>query len=129
LHIIEASKVGSGILLMTFELTVGGTWTRKPISSGSKPTEIGSRASVCVDRRNNVYLILPGNSDSSLEIMMAPKEDDYSRFESIWRSEGFDGEPLVDVQRLEASNILSVFTRTEKNAEGDRNIVVLDFTL
>jgi hypothetical protein len=51
------------------------------------------------------------------------------KFETVWTRTGFDGEPLVDVQRLEVSNTLSVFTRTDKNADGKRFAVVLDFVL
>jgi hypothetical protein len=83
-----------------------------------------------VDRENNVYLILPGNSDSSLEIQQARADEGYKKFESVWRCEaGYDGEPLVDVQRLEVSDILSIFTRTAKDNEGRCEVVVLDFTL
>ena len=99
------------------------------MNSISQPTDRGARGSVCVDRGNNVYLILPGNSDSSLEIMRARKGDSEVRFELIWRSKGYDGEPLVDLQRLEASDVLSIFTRTEKNAKWLRSVVVLDFSL
>jgi hypothetical protein len=81
---------------------------------------------MCVDRKNNVYLILPGNLDSSLSIMRGSKDQGYDVFEAIWTGEGFDAEPLVDVQRLEASETLSVFTRTKGEK---RSIVVLDFTL
>jgi D-alanine-D-alanine ligase-like ATP-grasp enzyme len=85
---------------------------------------------MCVDRENFIYLILPGNSDSSLEIMQASPKNDYKEFETVWRAEeGFDGEPLVDVQRLETSNVLSIFTRTSKNSDGISSIVVLDFQL
>lgn len=49
-------------------------------------------------------------------------------FESIW-SDGYDGEPLVDMQLLETSNILSIFTRSCNSVGGESNAVVLDFTL
>jgi hypothetical protein len=84
---------------------------------------------MCVDRNNNIYLILPGNADSSLSIVKGHAKDGYSKFETIWISHGFGGEPLVDVQRLETSNILSVFTRTERTTGGERDVVVLDFLL
>jgi hypothetical protein len=61
--------------------------------------------------------------------MLARKDEQYTRFVSIWRGEGFDGEPLVEVQRLETSDVLSVFTRTSRSAISDSNVVVLDFTL
>jgi len=105
-------------------------WSRRSIASASPPTEIGARGSICVDRQNVVYLILPGNSDSSLEIMQASPKNNYEEFENVWMAEeGFDGEPLVDVQRLETSNVLSIFTRTSKNLDGIRNVVVLNFYL
>jgi hypothetical protein len=60
---------------------------------------------------------------------MQAQKDDYGTFKSIWRSDGYEGEPLVDVGRLEASDVLSVFTRTAKNLDGKRSVVVLDFSL
>jgi hypothetical protein len=107
-----------------------GTWLKRPIMSTSPPTEIGARGSICVDRKNNVYLVLPGNSDSSLEILQARSEDKHEKFETVWRCEnGYDGEPLVDVQRLETSDTLSLFTRTDKNGGGIRSVAVVDFYL
>jgi len=58
--------------------------------------------------------------------MRANKGGEYELFQTVWTGDGFDGEPTIDIQRLEASEeaILSVFTRTK----GDkRNVVVLDF--
>jgi hypothetical protein len=104
-------------------------WSTMEVPSPSKPTETGSRGSMCVDRNNNVYLILPGNSDSSLSIVRGQMKNGWFEFETIWTRTGFDGEPLVDVQRLEVSNTLSVFTRTDRNADGKRLVVVLDFVL
>jgi hypothetical protein len=95
----------------------------------SLPTETGSRGSICVDRANNVYLILPGNLDSSLSIMKGRMIDGGWTFQTIWTRDGFDGEPLVDAQRLEISNTLSVFTRTSRKADGRRDVVVMDFVL
>jgi hypothetical protein len=60
--------------------------------------------------------------------VLARKDEAYASFKSIWRSDGYDGEPLVDVQRLEVSDVLSVFTRTSSRGGGS-NVVVLDFAL
>lgn len=98
------------------------------IEAESKPTETGNRGSICVDRGNDVVLVLPGNIDSSLSVMMARKSEGYRKWATVWRSEGFDGEPCVDVGGLEVSNVLSVFTRTE-DVDGERSVVVLDFDL
>lgn len=106
-----------------------GAWTRTIIDSVPKPTDTGSRGSVCVDREGDVYLVLPGNSDPNLSIMRARKEEQYSQFKPIWTWDGFDGEPLVDVQRLETSDILSIFTRTSADVDGRRDVVVLDLLL
>jgi hypothetical protein len=109
-------------------LTGEGHWTKKIVPSFSQPTETGSRGSICVDRRNNMYLVLPGNSDSSLEIMLARKDGECTSIKPIWRSEGYDGEPLIDVHRLEVSDVLSVFTRTSRSV-GEGKVIVLDFAL
>lgn len=104
-----------------------GQWTKIILESSSPPTETGTRGSLCVDRKSNVYAILPGNTDSSLEIMQARKERNYARFEQVWLGHGFDGEPLVDVQRLEISDDLSVFIGTSKEEDGIGSVVVIDF--
>ena len=104
-----------------------GFWKKIIINHCSRPTETGSRAKICVDRQNNIYLILPGNTDGSLSLLQGKKEQGYKSFVGIWTSDGYDGEPLVDVHRLEASDVLSVFTRTA--ASPKRAVVVLDFDL
>lgn len=109
-------------------LIAQGEWCKIVIDCTSMTTETGSRGSICADRESNIYAIIPGNTDSSLNILLARREDDYGKFESIWREDGFDGEPLVDVQRLEMSNVLSVFTRTGIK-DGKRNVVVVDLLL
>lgn len=107
---------------------VEGRWRAVEVEAESKPTETGNRASICVTRRNDVLLILPGNTDSSLSVMRAWKTEGKLRIETVWRGEGFDGEPCVDVGRLEDSNVLSVFTRTDLIGE-KRDVVVLEFDL
>lgn len=123
------SQVGYSLRTAHIVLIVEGHWTKKIVPSLSQPTETGSRGSICIDKQGSVYLVLPGNSDSSLDIMQARKDEEYGTFKSIWRNEGFNGEPLVDVQRLKVSDILSVFTRTNRSISGESKVVVLDFTL
>jgi len=106
-----------------------GVWTRAIVDDAPQPTETGSRGSVCIDTKGDVYLVLPGNSDPSLSIMRARKEEQYSQFKPVWTWDGFDGEPLVDVQRLETSDVLSIFTRTNTDVDGKRDVVVLDLVL
>lgn len=115
---------------IVYYLKPDGHWTKTLVPCISIPTETGSRGSMCVDRQNRVYLVIPGNLDSSLSVMRGRWRADAVWFETLWRSYGFDGEPLVDVQRLEVSDTLSVFTRTDKRgADGKRYVVVLDFVL
>ncbi|KAG9236479.1 hypothetical protein BJ875DRAFT_525530, partial [Amylocarpus encephaloides] len=101
-------------------------WTKVVVKHSSGPTEIGSRAKVCVDRRSNVYLVLPGNFDDSLCILQARKDQEYRSLKPVWIGDGYDGEPLIDVHLLEVSDVLSVFTRT---AGATKEVVVLNFLL
>lgn len=39
------------------------------------------------------------------------ENEDYAAFKSIWTGGGYDGELLLDVQRPDASDLLSVLTR------------------
>lgn len=105
-----------------------GSWKRTPIF-GLQPTEAGARGSICADMESNLYAILPGNTNSSLTILKALKSQNHDQFEIVWKGDGFDGEPLIDHMRLDESSILSVFTRTSKDENGNRRVVVLDFDL
>ncbi|KAH7417295.1 hypothetical protein BKA64DRAFT_657524 [Cadophora sp. MPI-SDFR-AT-0126] len=127
--VLNREKIGSEERWIVYYRDPKGVWTRIVVDDVPKPTETGSRGSVCVDRRGDVYLVLPGNSDSSLNILRARKEENYSGFEPVWMWDGFDGEPLVDVQRLETSDVLSLFTRTSADMDGNRNVVVLDILM
>lgn len=111
---------------IVYHRDTAGNWTKNVIECPSKPTETGSRGSICVDRKNHIYLILPGSLDSTLTLMQKKQDE---KFEIVWRGDGFDGEPLVDVERLDDSDVISVFTRTDKDSAGEREVVVLDFAL
>jgi hypothetical protein len=78
---------------------------------------------------SNLYAILPGNTNSSLTVLKALKSQNHDQFEIVWKGDGFDGEPLIDHVRLDESSVLSVFTRTSKDENGNRKVVVLDFDL
>ncbi|CZR50792.1 uncharacterized protein PAC_00666 [Phialocephala subalpina] len=127
--VLNRERVSGVEKWMVYYRDADGQWTKIVLRSTSPPTETGARGSLCVDRTSNVYAILPGNTDSSLEILQAPKEHGYAEFKQIWLGDGFDGEPLVDVQRLEISDDLSVFTGTSKEADSVGSVVVLDFKL
>ncbi|KAH6675648.1 hypothetical protein B0J14DRAFT_509127 [Halenospora varia] len=124
---LNREKVDNVERWMVYYRTARGHWLKKLVSNVSLPTEIGNRGSMCVDKSSNVYLVLAGNSDDSLSILWSSKAQGYQAFDVVWTGNGYDGEPLVDVQRLEVSDILSVFTRTA--GESSRKLVLLDFHL
>ena len=84
---------------------------------------------MCVDRRNNLYFILPNSVAESLSILRSSCDNNYQGFERVWNGNGYDGEPLPDIRRLEASDVLSVFTRTSAGNNGYKDLVVLDINL
>ncbi|RAL63133.1 hypothetical protein DID88_004215 [Monilinia fructigena] len=109
-----------------------GNWEKSvvPAECINRPTLTGSRGSISVDSKNKLYLALPGNTDSSLSIIRVQKKGEQTVFEVIWRGHGFDGEPSIEIQNLDGGNEnLSLFTRTDKNKDGHRSIVVLDFDI
>ncbi|KAF5878527.1 putative dockerin type 1 protein [Botrytis fragariae] len=109
-----------------------GFWTKNavPTDGINKPTEIGSRGSISVDSKNDVYLALPGNTDSTLSIVKVHSKDGQVFFDLAWSASGFDGEPSVEIQEVEGGGEnLSIFTRTDKKEDGLRDVVVLDFDL
>lgn len=61
--------------------------------------------------------------------MRASKAEEDLRFETVWRQDGFDGEPLVDQAKMDERGIISIFTRTDKGADGKRKVVVIDVDL
>lgn len=126
--VLNREKRGSEEKWMVYWRDAEGAWTVRAVEAEAKPTETGNRASICATRRNEVLLVLPGNVDSSLSIVRVLKVDGDMKFETVWRGEGFDGEPCVDVGMLEDSDLLSVFTRTDL-IDGKREVVVLDFDL
>lgn len=83
--------------------TIIGKWTKAAVPAEfiNKPTEMGSRGSISVDNKNDTYLILSGNTVSSLSIMKvvkAGKKRDPSVFEVLWNGYGFDGGPSTEIQ-------------------------------
>ncbi|QSZ29712.1 hypothetical protein DSL72_004229 [Monilinia vaccinii-corymbosi] len=109
-----------------------GKWTKSAVPAEfiNKPTETGLRGGISVSSQNHVYLALPGNTDSSLSIIGVQRKNDQTVFEVVWRGHGFDGEPSVEMQKVDGGNEnLSIFTRTDKNEDGHRSIVVLDFDI
>jgi hypothetical protein len=119
------------IVLMQHVLDIGH-WTSTALPQPPLPTATGARGSICVDRGNNLYIVLNGNIDSSMTILRSRKEDGsrYKEFDIVWRREdGFDGEPLIDIRRLEIEDMLSIFTRTNGNGKKGREIIGLDFDL
>lgn len=104
-----------------------GGWSSEAIPR-YYPTETGSRGSMASNARETLYLVLPGNSDSTLTLLQRKKEAGggvYGSFTTLWQGDGFDGEPNVDRERLlDGDGVLSVFTRTS-GPKG--SVVVLDF--
>jgi hypothetical protein len=136
-HVLNRENTHGEEKWLHYHRSPSGIWRRTPIRAPSRPTETGSRGSLCTDRRGNLYAILPGNVDSTLSILKSQRDEGrdgdemcrYGDFEMLWSAEGYDGEPLVDVQGLEESDVLSVFTRTSKKDGRAGEVVVLDFDL
>lgn len=65
-----------------------------------------------------------------MRILKATKASGYETYEEVWEGKGITGEPLVDAPRLDGENVLSLFVRKDiADAEGKRNVAVLDFVL
>ncbi|KAF2144280.1 uncharacterized protein K452DRAFT_285520, partial [Aplosporella prunicola CBS 121167] len=127
-HVLNREKWNGVETWTVYSRSPSGAWMHTPIQ-GFKPTETGSRGSVCTTEKGNIWAVLPGNTDSSLSLVRSLESEDYMMFETMWKGDGFDGEPLLDQMRLEEEGILSVFTRTDKDEAGRRKVVVIDFDL
>ncbi|OCL04639.1 hypothetical protein AOQ84DRAFT_300473 [Glonium stellatum] len=127
-HVLNRENLSGKEEWMVYTRNRLGPWKKTPIF-GLHPMEAGARGSICADMESNLYVILPGNTDSSLTVLRAFKSQNHDHFEIVWRGDGFDGEPLIDHGRLDESSVLSIFTRTSKDENGNRKVIVLDFNL
>jgi len=103
-----------------------------PSPDGPTPTETGQRGSIAADKSGNVWIVLQDNISSRLYIIKASVIAEHGKEKELvwdiwWSGDGFDGEPLIDEARLVDWDILSVFTRTDKDLNGRRDVVVMDF--
>ena len=107
-----------------------GLWTQHAIP-GVDGAYGGARGRLAIGKNNDLYLILPGNKTPALSILKATKEHKYSKYELVWRGDGFPPtEPQVDISRLDKENMLSIYTRKyAEGSEGKKNVVVVDFQL
>lgn len=129
-HVLNRENASGEERWYVYSRSANGNW-RKTMIPGQCPTETGSRGSVCTTN-TALYVVLPGNRDTSLTVLWAPievSENDVT-FETLYRAEsGYDGEPLVDQRRLREDHVLSTLTRTSADSEGQRHVVVLDLDI
>ncbi|GAB7347318.1 hypothetical protein MBLNU459_g3397t1 [Dothideomycetes sp. NU459] len=109
---------------------VSGSWSSDAVPEHA-PTDTGPRGCIASNATGEaLYLLLPGNTDSTLSLLRRRKRKDgpgYGPFTTLWQGQGFDGEPNIDRERLmDGDGVLSVFTRTSGSS---RSIVVLDFQI
>lgn len=76
-----------------------------------------------------LYFVLPSNTDDKLSILKATASGGYKDWSTVWEADGYDGEPLIDEERLKTDGVLSVFTRTVLKNDEHRCVVVLDFDI
>jgi hypothetical protein len=75
-----------------------GHWKKEEVPSIFALAERGSRGSMYIDKKNNVFLFCGGIWTLALSIMGRQGKSNVICFGIIWRSEGFDSETLVYVQ-------------------------------
>ena len=125
-HVLNREN-GSGVeRWYVYSRDRSGVW-RKTMVPDEEPTETGSRGTICADRKGFTYIVLPGNGDDSLKVKRLDWKSE--QFEQIWHGKGYDGEPLVDLARLETEDVMSIFTRTNFDDDRQRQVVVLDIDL
>ena len=121
-----------------------GRWCTEAVPP-LRATGTGSRGKVCCDFvSGHLYFVIPGNIDTSLTVLrrkglnksigepyVEVEDVTYGPFEVMWQGEGFDGEPLVDEERLcSGDRMLSVMTRTAVDSKSAvAMVVVLDWDL
>lgn len=80
-----------------------------------------------MSRDGKLLILLPDQDRQTLTLLQTDEASGFSQFKELWKGDGYWGEPLVDHQRLESQDILSVFTL--QGIKQERNVVVLDFSL
>ncbi|TQN69533.1 hypothetical protein CSHISOI_06007 [Colletotrichum shisoi] len=121
-----------------------GEWSRHALPSDLRPTRTGARGDVvAVPGGGSVVFALPGNRDDTLTVLGArlprKKEDGGGgdeaeggggglgfEYVTLWRGDGFSGEPQIEAYESGAQQMVSIYTRTEGEK---RRVVVLDFVL
>ncbi|GJD03526.1 dockerin type 1 [Colletotrichum higginsianum] len=121
-----------------------GEWSRHALPDDLRPTRTGARGDVvAVPGGGGVVFALPGNRDDTLTVLGArlprKKKDGGGgggdeaeggglgfEYVTLWRGDGFSGEPQIEAYESGAQQMVSIYTRTEGQK---RQVVVLDFVL
>ncbi|KAK1763162.1 hypothetical protein QBC33DRAFT_460102 [Phialemonium atrogriseum] len=125
-HVLNRDDLDGELVWKHYYRSPEGQWSQRPIGS-VKPTKRGRLA---ISRDGDLFAVLPDPSTAEMYIVRATKASNYSVQEEVWVGRGLSGEPLVDVQRLEHDNVLSLFVRADvEGAAEKKNVVVMDFAL
>lgn len=89
-----------------------------------EPEQFGNRGKV-VAQDGWLYVLLPSHCDDKFAILRSSAESKFQKWDELWVSHGYDGEPLVDPHRHDH---LSIMQRTSSKFP-DREVVVLDIKL
>lgn len=99
---------------------------QRPIKS-AKPDKRGRLA---VSKDGDLFAVLPDSKIGVMRIIKITKASSYSSHEEVWLGTGLSGEPLIDTQRLEHDNVLSLFARfMVEDTSPRQTVAVIDFQL
>jgi hypothetical protein len=126
-HILNRDSVDGELLWKHYYRSpTDGVWSQRAIS----PVTSGKRGRLAVSRDGDLYIILPDASVSTMRLIRASRQTNYSSYETVWTGNGLSGEPLVDIPRLEHDGVLSLFARKDATSRAnEKDVVVLDFHL
>ncbi|KAI0169982.1 hypothetical protein GGR52DRAFT_490120 [Hypoxylon sp. FL1284] len=132
-HVLNRDNVDGKQAWKHYYRSPDGDWSQRalPHVHGVKG---GRRGRLAVSKEDDLYLILPDNTESTLTVLKASKATAYSEYELVWQKSGFPPtEPLVDTTRLDYDGVLSVFTRSKTalyaNSTAKFDVVILDFQI
>lgn len=112
--------------VLKYELSILGFWSQRPIRL-IKPSK---RGRLLVSKDGDLFAILPDPATETFHIVKLTKASCYCSHEEVWVGKGLSGEPLVDTQRLEHDNVLSLFVRsTVEGSPAKKNVIIIDFEL
>ncbi|RPA86337.1 hypothetical protein BJ508DRAFT_411505 [Ascobolus immersus RN42] len=130
-HVLNRENVNGRLTWMHYWRETNGQWTRNTLPHSLPAlTQTGKRGSLISDSAGNLFAILAGNTGTDMIVTYSTPGGQFRDWSEIWRSSGWDTEPLVDrnLFRDGDGKVLSIFGCTQGGFP-TRRLRVVDLVL